>query len=204
MEDQGPGAGKGTGGALVRQRIEMAMLELSGEVGYRAVSLELLLVRSGATAADFEANFADLESCFVAAYAAEADDLCEAMLAEAKRAGAWREGTEAALAVVLRFAAARPEIASSLVREVHVVGGEALAKHEEVLERLSRAMGEECEAPADDLVVPRAPNFIVGAVEGVIVGHLDRGQSHQLLAAAPELMDLIATFFIGRESGSDQ
>jgi len=180
------------------------MLELSGELGYRAVTLERLLERSGASAAEFEASFSDLGNCFASAYEAEADALCGAMLAEAKRAGAWRSGTEAALAVVLRFAGARPEIAKALVREVHVAGGEALAKHEEVLERLARAMGEECEAPSDDMVVPRAPTFIVGAVEGVIAGHLDRGQSQDLLAAAPELMDLIATFFIGRQPGAEQ
>jgi AcrR family transcriptional regulator len=201
MDDQGPDAGKGTGGELVRQRIEKTMLELSGELGFRAVTLDRLLARSGAAAEEFAAAFADLESCFTVAYRSEADALCQAMLSEAKRAGEWRAGTEAALVVALRFAAARPAIAKALVREVHVVGGAALAKHEEVLERLAAAMGEECEAPADDLVVPRAPTFIVGAIEGVIAGSLDRGETAELLSAAPELMYLIATFFIGRESG---
>ncbi|HET9198866.1 MAG TPA: hypothetical protein VFN92_11510 [Solirubrobacterales bacterium] len=188
----------------MRQRMETAMLELSGELGYRAVTLELLLARGGVSAEEFETHFTGLEDCFTAAYEAEADSLATAMLVEAKRAGEWRPGTEAALAVVLRFAAARPGVAKALVREVHVVGGAALAKHEEVLERLSAAMAEECEAPADDLAVPRAPSFIVGAVEGVIAGSLDRGESQQLLAATGELMELIATFFIGRESGSDR
>ena len=202
MDDQGPDAGKGTSGGLVRQRMALAMLELSGELGYRAVTLELLLSHCGAGVEDFEASFADLESCFIAGYTAEADSLCRAMLTEAKRAGEWRKGTEAALNVALELASARPLIAKALVREVHVVGGEALRKHEEVLGRLAVAMGEECEAPADDLVVPRAPSFIVGAVEGVIAGSLDRGESAHLLSAAPELMNLIATFFIGRESES--
>lgn len=194
MQDQGPRDGKGTG-AAARRRIEMAMLELSGELGFRAVTLELLLVRSDATADQFGAEFSDLEACFVAAYEAEAEELCTAMLAAAAKGADWRGATEAALAVVLEFAARHPQIAKALVREVHIVGGAALVKHEELLERLATAMGEECKAPDSDRSVPRAPSFIVGAVEGVIAGHLERDEEGQLIAAAPELMELISAFF---------
>jgi AcrR family transcriptional regulator len=194
MQEQGPRDGKGTSAAATRRRIETAMLELSGEVGYRSVTLELLLSRSGVADEDFSAHFADLEACFAAAYEAEAERLCAAMLAAAREAADWRGATEAGLAVVLEFAAARPLVAKALVREVHIAGGVTVAKHEELLERLARAMGEECKDRSAGTSVPRAPSFIVGAVEGVIAGSLDRGESQQLLAAAPELMDLIATF----------
>jgi AcrR family transcriptional regulator len=185
--------------AVARRRIEMAMLELSGELGYRAVSLEQLLSRSETTEAEFSSHFADLEACFAAAYEAEAGDLCEAMLTAAKEKRDWRDATEAGLNTALRFAAARPSIAKALGREVHIVGGTALELHEELLERLARALGEDCKDTPHEAVVPRAPSFIVGAVEGVIAGHLERGEAQGLLEAAPELMDLIATFFIGRE-----
>jgi hypothetical protein len=202
MQDQGPGDGKGTSAAVVRRRIEMAMLELCGEVGYRAVTPEMLLVRSGATPDQLRTHCGDLATCFAAAYEAEAEDLCGAMLSAAGEAGDWRAATEAALTIVLRFAGARPQIARALVREVHIAGGPALVKHEELLERLAAAMGEECKAPVSDLDVPRAPTFVVGAVEGVIAGHLDRGEERQLLEAGPELMDLIATFFDGANPGA--
>ncbi len=199
MDDQGPEAGKGTGAdAGARLRTEKAILELSGEIGFRAVDLELLLARSGASAEQFDSWFADLEDCFTVAYAEEAEALCAAMLAAGGGARGWREGTEAALTVLLRFTAARPEVARALVREVHVVGGEALAKHEQVLERLASAIAQRCETPPGDTPVPRAPSFIVGAVEGVVSGHLDRGETEELLEAAPELMDLVAAFFVGR------
>lgn len=201
MEEQGPEAGKGTGAdAGARRRTERAMLELSGEVGFRAIDLELLLTRSRVGAEQFHSWFSGLEGCFTAAYKAEADALCEAMLAASREAQGWREGTEAALTVVLRFTAARPEVARALVREAQVVGGASLAKHEEVLERLASAVGGQCEPPDTAIALPRAPSFIVGAVEGVIAGHLDRGEEAELLAAAPELMDLIATFFAGNQA----
>lgn len=201
MEEQGPEAGKGTGtDAGARRRLERAMLELSGQIGFRAIDLEALLVRSGASAEQFDSWFADLQECFTAAYEAEADALREVMLGESREAQGWRDGTEAALMVMLRFSAARPDVARALVREVHVVGGEALAKHEEVLERLASAIADQCRPPDSDAPLPWAPSFIVGAVEGVISGHLDRGEEAELLGAAPELMDLIATFFAGGEA----
>jgi AcrR family transcriptional regulator len=201
MEEQGPEAGKGTGAdANARRRTERAMLELSGQVGFRAIDLEALLVRSGASAEQFDSWFDDLEECFTVAYREEADELCEAMLAASRGARDWRGGTEAALTVVLRFTAARPDVARALVREAHVVGGQAIAKHEEVLERLASAIADQCEPPGADTSLPWAPSFIVGAVEGVISGHLDRGEEAELLSAAPELMDLIATFFVGGEA----
>lgn len=175
------------------------MLELSGEVGYHSVTLELLLSRSEATVEELAANFADLEACFAAAYETEAEDLCDAMLAAAGEAEDWRSSTEAGLKTVLRFAADRPQTAKALVREVHIAGGTTVAKHEELLERLARAMGRECKDPSAEMSVPRAPNFIVGAIEGVISGHLDRGEARELLGTAPELMDLIAIFLIDRE-----
>lgn len=198
MEEQGPEAGKGTGAdANARRRTERAMLELSGQVGFRAIDLELLVTRSGAGIEQFHSWFADLEDCFTAAYEEEADGLSAAMLGESSEAQGWRDGTEAALGVALRFTAARPDTAKALLREVHVVGGDALAKHEQVLERLAAAIAGQCHSPGASVSLPWAPSFIVGAVEGVISGHLDRGEESQLLEAAPELMDLIETFFVG-------
>jgi AcrR family transcriptional regulator len=150
MEDQGPQDGKGTGvDAEVRRHVEEAMLELSGVGGFRGVSLDLLLARSGADAEQFDSWFTDLEDCFAAAYRTEAEALCEAMLGASERAGDWRAGVEAGLAVVLRLTVARPALARALVREVHVVGGDSLAKHEEVLERLAAAMDERCGMSGD-------------------------------------------------------
>jgi len=181
------------------------MLELSGEIGYRAVTVEQLLDRGEVSAEQYERRCGDLESCFAAAYEAEAEALCAAMLAAAKEAGEWREGVRAALMTLLRFAAERPAVANALVREVHVVGGAALVKHEELLERLTVAIERGCDVPADELAtVPRAPSFVVGAVEGVIAGRLVRGERDDLQAVAAELMYLIVASFLGAEEAASE
>jgi len=201
MQDQGPDAGKQRiDAALARGRCEVAVLELSGEIGYRAVTVEQVLSHSGVSLEQFEAEFGDLESCFVAAYEAEADVLCEAMLEAAGRADGWRAGTRAALERLLRFVAERPAVARALLRDVHVVGGSALVKHEEVLARLTAAVGGSAKLPEEQLAW--TSSFIVGAVEGVVSARLARGETDDLLALLPELMYLIVASFEGREAAT--
>lgn len=178
------------------------MLELSGEIGYRSITVEQVLSHSGVSLEQFEAEFGDLESCFVAAYEAEADVLCDAMLKAARRADGWRAGTRAALETLLRFTSERPAVARALIRDVHVVGGQALAKHEEVLARLTAAVGKGGELPDDQR--PWTSTFIVGAVEAVIAGRLARGESDDLQALLPELMYMIVAFFEGREAAAGE
>lgn len=178
------------------------MLELSGEIGYRAVTVEQVLANSGVSREQFEAEFGDLESCFVAAYEAEADVLCEAMLEAGGRADDWRAATREALQTLLRFVAARPAVAKALIREVHVVGGSALEKHEEVLERLTAAIGAGHRLPPEQRAW--TASFIVGAVEGVLTARLARGETKDMPELLPELMYLIVASFEGREAAAGE
>lgn len=178
------------------------MLELSGEIGYRAVTVEQVLSHSGVSLEQFEAEFGNLESCFIAGYEAEADVLCEAMLNAAARADDWRTGTRAALETLLRFVTERPAVARALIRDVHVVGGSALAKHEEVLERLTAAIANRRRLPDEQLAW--TASFIVGAVEGVVTARLARGETEDMLALLPELMYLIVASFEGREAAAEE
>jgi AcrR family transcriptional regulator len=203
MQEQGPGAGKRPiDAALARGRCEVAMLELSGEIGYRAITVEQVLSHSGVSLEQFEAEFGDLESCFLAAYEAEAEVLCEAMLEAASRAASWRAGIRAALETLMRFVAERPAVARALVRDVHVVGGSALAKHEEVLAQMTAAIGRGLQLPEEQRAW--TSSFIVGAVEGVVVARLARDETEDLQALVPELMFLIVASFEGREKAAEE
>ncbi|HET9591313.1 MAG TPA: hypothetical protein VFP17_00205 [Solirubrobacterales bacterium] len=176
------------------------MLELSGEIGYRAVTVEKVLSHSGVSLRQFEAEFGDLEGCFVAAYEAEADALCEAMLVAARQADGWRDGVRAGLATLLRFVSERPLVAKALVRDVHVVGGRALEKHEEVLAQLSTAIGRSVELPEGQ--PGETPSFIVGAIEGVVTARLARDETEDMPALLPELMYLVVASFEGRDAAA--
>jgi hypothetical protein len=113
----------------------------------------------------FYSNFHNLADCF-AAYDAEAERLCTALVDAAGAASGWREGTPRAdLTELFRFAAERLLVARALLCEVHVAGGDAFAKHDEVLERLTAAIGSRCQEAVEATIapIPMAPAFTAGA-----------------------------------------
>ena len=122
------------------------------------------------------------------------------MLEAAGRSEGWRAGIRAALETLLRFVAERPAVAKALLRDVHVVGGSALAKHEEVLERLTAAISRGEGLPEEQLAW--TASFIVGAVEGVLTARLARDETEDLPSLLPELMYLIVASFEGREAAA--
>lgn len=163
------------------------MLELSGERGYANLTVEALLERSETSRELFEAQFfGDLDACFAIAYELEAEALCAAVVGAIEASADWRGAAEAGLTTVLGYAAERPAVAKALVYEVHVAGGVALAKHGEVIERLT-AVVEGCESPETMSI---ASSFVVGAVEGVISARVSRGEAEGALEALPELTEL--------------
>jgi AcrR family transcriptional regulator len=213
MEEQGPGAGKRTiasGRARKRcrdrERIMAAVLSLSGEIGYRQVTVRKVLAHGGGHVGQFYSRFRNLDDCFAAAYDAEAERLCTTLVDAAGAASGWREGTRAVLTELFRFAAERPLVTRALLCEVQVAGGDALAKHDEVLERLTAAIGSTCQEAADAefASIPIAPDFVVGLVEGVICSRLARGEAEELPAAMPELMYLIVSSFLGRAAAREE
>jgi AcrR family transcriptional regulator len=208
MEDQGPGAGKRTIASgrgkecRDRRRIMAAVLSLSGEIGYRQVTVRKVLAHGGGDVRQFYSHFHNLEGCFAAAYDAEAERLCTTLVDAAAAASGWRERTHAVLTGLLGFAAERPPVARALLCEVQVAGGDALVKRDEVLERLTAAIGcpSQEAAEAGFPPTPFTHAFVVGAVEGLICSRLVRGEAEELPAAAPDLMFLIVSVCLGRDA----
>jgi len=180
------------------------MLELSRKIDYRALRVRELII-SGEVGIEEDVELRERESYFAEVYAGEAEALCAAMLDAAHREDNWSEGVGAALRTLLEFAAERPAVADALFREVYVVGGPALIKREEVVSRLTAALEGSCEGSEDEMiVVPRPARFIVGAVEGVIAGHLSRGQAERLPCICPELTRFVFAALRGIEVAAEE
>lgn len=179
------------------------MLELSRKIDYRATTLRELVI-SGEMAAEDDCPLSERESSFAEVYSVEAEALCAAMLDAARRQSSWRQGVHAALTMLLHFAAERPAIANALFREVYVVGGPALEKREEIVGRLTAALESGSEAAEEAAIgIPHPARFVIGAVEGVIAGHLSRGQAERLPGVGPELTRFIIASFLGIEAAKE-
>jgi hypothetical protein len=180
------------------------MLELSRKIDRHAIAVRELIIRGEAGVED-DPQLRDRENCFAEVYEAEAEALCVAILDAGRQEESWRDGVHAALMILLRFAAERPAVANALFREVHVVGGPALAKREEVVERLTSALEGGYDGVEDEaIVMPRPARFVVGAVEGVVAGHLSRGQAERLPGIGPELTRFIVGAFLGIEAATGE
>jgi hypothetical protein len=182
---------------------ESWMLELSRKIDCRAITVRELII-SGEVGIEDDSELRERESCFAEVYADEAEALCVAILDAARREESWGGAVGAGLRTLLEFAAERPMVANALFREVYAVGGPALVKREEVVNRLTAALEGNCDEPDDEVVVPRPARFIVGAVEGVIAGHLSRGDSRRLPRIAPELTRFVVAAFRGLEAAAGE
>ena len=213
MEDKGPAASNPTPPrapaprrAEQRRAMLEAMLETSGELGYRKATVRRVLARSGGTAVQFYSQFRSRRDCFAAAYELELDRLCAELLEVGANKPSWSEGLAAAVAELFDYASARPLLARAIFEEVYVAGGAALLRYEEVLERLSGAIDSayrktsgSCHSPP-----PVTASFMVGGIEGLVRAKLAAGQAEQLPRALPELMQIATALYRDGEAAGDE
>lgn len=205
---QDAGGERGVGGgardgeeraAAVRAQIMAAMLEVCGERGYRAVAVREVIERYGGYRSQFYGHFASKADCYAAAYEAEAERLYGALAAAE---GSWRERLRRALEGLGRFACEHPALARGLLVEVQVARGRALEVHQEVFERLTRAIdGARREKGSRHSPPPVTAAFMVGAIEGSVTSALVRGEPESFAAAVPEMVEMIASTYFGEARG---
>jgi AcrR family transcriptional regulator len=174
-----------------------AMLALSGEFGYREATVERIAVRAGRPVEAFFRHFPTREECFAAAYEQRADALIDRILPVAGGRLICAERIRAALMELFAFATAEEPVARAMLGEVYVAGGGALAKHEEVLERLSRVVADACREtdPSRHDPPPMTASFIVGGLEESLRRRLSERQAPRLWDDLPELTSLVIAVY---------
>jgi AcrR family transcriptional regulator len=196
MQDQGPeadptddGAAPSRGDPAERGRLLEAMLGLAGERGYGRASVPAVAERAGVDVGRFHSWFGDRADCFLAAYEAAVEPRLIVTLELAAAAPDRAAATDAALTYLFAFVTERPTLARAVLVEVYVAGGAALAKHQEVLERLSRAVAGACREsdPSRHDPPPLTARFIVGGLEESIRRRLSERRQELLWEDLPEL-----------------
>lgn len=146
--------------------VHEAILLTVGELGYAKATVREVVARARISEDRFHRHFGGKERCFAAAYAGAADRLRDELIAACEEAPGWKGGFEAALAALLRFVAEQPLLARSLLIEVKAARGDAWAKHQEIVERLTGALDAAREQPgARAGASPMTAGFVVGAIE---------------------------------------
>jgi AcrR family transcriptional regulator len=191
--------------ATIREGELEGVLQVAGEVGYRDASVRAVLEYSGGHRKQFYDHFESLEDCFAQAYEVWVDRLGVSLLEAAVAASGWRGAVRAGLVGLLRFVTERPAIARSLLIEVQIAGGAALAKHDEATERLAGLLdGVRAELPDEEAPPEATGIFVVGGVEACLCDVLAAGEANRIWDALPELMHLAVGSYLGPKAAEEE
>jgi AcrR family transcriptional regulator len=177
-----------------------AMLLTAGEMGYAKATVREVADRAGITEDRFHRRFGGKDACFARAYEQTAERLAAEMTEACRKAAGWREGFQAALAELLRFVAEQPLTAKALLLEVRSARGEAWAKHQEIVERLTAALESAREQPGGrDGASPMTAGFVAGAIEESLSIEVAAGRAAEVELLLPDLTHLAFLQLFGEE-----
>ena len=188
-----------------RERLLEAMLLVSGEMGYERVSFQDVIERAKASRATFYKHFGDKEDCFVAAYREATDWLYQRLETVAKRQQSWKEGLRAALAELLEFCANQPAVARAIFVEAPAAGGDAMAQHDLLMERLSGAVdGARREIQSRQAPPPVTAAFMVGAIETLVRTKLMSDEPETAPELLPGILHFVVMQFYGEQAAWEE
>jgi AcrR family transcriptional regulator len=191
--------------ARKRRILEVAALEASGEAGYQSLTTEAIVARAGLDSESFHRHFAAPSACYASAYAVTVDELVAGLVGSTRSEMSWVEGMRAALERVGRFLEAEPLLARGILLEVYAAGGAAVVKHDEVFERLSRAIDTaRRETEPRHSPPPIAATLILSMIEAAASRWLRDEEPDSFTEAIPDLLYLAVFFYFGREEAERQ
>lgn len=186
-----------------REKILIGMLEEVGSKGYDVTSVRTILDRTGLYRQAFYDNFADKDSCYLAAFDAGVARIEALARAAAASEELWRGKLRAALGAVLDFLDSEPDIGRALIVEVHAAGPKALARRAAAMKTvtdfidLARREVKGSEAPP-----AIAPEGIVAGIHAVIHSRLSTGADEGFRQLLPEFMYFAVLPYFGAETAS--
>jgi AcrR family transcriptional regulator len=176
------------------------MLLTVGALGYEKASVQEVAERAGISRDEFHRRFGGKDECFGQAYEEAAERLCEDLLEAGRKASTWRLGLRAALAELLRTVAEQPLLAKALLIEVRAARGQAWAKHQQVVERLTEAIDTaRAEPGASSSASAMTAGFMVGAIEESISLEIGAGRAAKVERLLPDLAHLVVLNYFGED-----
>jgi len=175
-----------------RERILTALVDVVAEHGYNGTTVAKITKAAGVSRRTFYEHFSDKEACFLGAYEMVAEHVVESMRAAGASFDDWPRQVRAALATMLRFFAAEPELARLAMIEPAAAGGEIAARHRETLRRFAEILRQGRPQPAGGRVLPEVTEeTLVGGIASLIVREIAAGRAAQLEQLLDDLTELV-------------
>lgn len=192
--------------AVQRERLLAAMLRATAELGYREVSVQDVLERSGVSRPTFYEHFENKEAAFLAAFDTVAARLRERIETAALDGEGWRERLRLGLEELLHFVSEQPDAAMTLIVDGRAACPDALTRRDELLDHFSSCLDSmvRTEAPAGEGPSAIAAAGIVGGIEALLYSRLNRGETDGIEELLPSLMYFAVLPYEGQEAASEE
>jgi AcrR family transcriptional regulator len=186
-----------------REKILEGMLEAAGAGGYDGTSVRTVLDRTGLYRQAFYDEFADKDSCYLAALEMGIERLEGVVARAAASEESWRGKLRSGLGALLDRLDEEPDFGRGVIVEVHAAGPEALSRRAEALKKaadfidLARLDSDDGEAPPQI-----APEGIVAGIHAIVHSRLSTGATDGFRGLLPEFMYFAVLPYFGAEAAS--
>jgi AcrR family transcriptional regulator len=188
-----------------RERLAGAMVELVGEHGYAATSIEMVCERARAGRRHFDRCFAGKEDCFLSLHDEVSSEFCERVTAASAGASSWHDRVWAAGWGAMRFFQEDPLRARFLLVEINGAGSGAQTRRDRILHSVADLL----DAGRDELekagrVSRCTAEIAAGAVYGTTVARIEAGCIERGEEFLQELVYMAVMPYIGTRAAEDE
>jgi AcrR family transcriptional regulator len=183
-----------------RERILDAVVNVVGDRGYAAMTIEDVIAYAGVSRRTFYDHFPNKEEAFLAAYELIVDQLIGAVAAAFGGGSTWAHRVRRGLGAFLNSLALEPRAAHVCVVESLAAGPRALARRAAAMERFREFLTPSPRDVAADHEVPElAAETAIGGVYEVVYAKVLAGETEALPQLLPELLHSILLPFAGAD-----
>jgi AcrR family transcriptional regulator len=186
-------------------RIVSAMVEVAAEVGYIGAAVAPVVARAGVSRRTFYELFDGREDCFLAAFEWGVGQARSVVVEAYGSQRSWRERVRHALAALLAFLDAEPELARACVIEALGAGKLVLERRAQVLNELIDALDASAPQARGTSGAPLlTAEGVVGGAFSVLHGRLLEQEQGPLIQLHGQLMALIALPYLGPRAAGEE
>ncbi len=181
-----------------RDRITAGIIAAVADSGYHQATVSQISAAAGLSRRTFYGYFKSKEECFLATYETITVHLEEEMREAGGSERGWPRRVVAELHALLGAYASNPDLAIFTLLAPPAAGGEMAEAYRGFLERLLALVTEDM--PKGARTPSEAARYaLAGGLAALIVAKVNAGEGEQLVALAPDLVELVLTPYMGRE-----
>lgn len=179
-----------------RQRLIASLVRVVAEHGYNGATITAIIEGASITSATFYKYFDDVEACYLAAFDQAADLLGERLAEVYGSEPEWPLKVRAALAALLDFFAASPELGRLCLLEPFVAGPAISRRYQEASERLVPYLREGREQSGNQGSFPETTERgLLGSIASQVARKLP--EAEDLPGLLPDLTQFALTPYLG-------